>query len=70
MRGVVKSGEALLHVVRALAFTSNELERRIWSEGVTGFYSHFHKLILISKLRSERDQGEQRWRLGDPVGGY
>lgn len=44
MRRVVKSD-------KALAFTLNELERRILSKEVTGFYLYFNRIILISKLR-------------------
>ena len=44
MRRVVKSD-------KALAFTLNELERRILSKEVTGFYLYFNRIILISKRR-------------------
>lgn len=40
MRRVVKSD-------KALAFTLNELERRILSKEVTGFYLYFNRIILI-----------------------
>ena len=62
MRSVVKSHESSLDMVRTSAFTWNELERRILSKGVTGFYLHFNRIILISRLKIEWSQqwGEQR----------
>lgn len=51
MGRAARSGEVLSDILRALAFTPNELERRILSKKVTGFYLYFCRIIPISRLR-------------------
>ena len=70
MRILIKSGEALLGIIRTLAFPLNESERRILNKEVTGFDLGFNRIMLISKLRIDGSQEEQRERQGAPFGDY
>lgn len=60
MGRVARSGKVLSGVLKALAFTLNELERRILSKKVTGFYLYFCRITLISRLRIEWAERAQK----------
>lgn len=53
----------MLDIVRTLAFTLNELERKILSKELTRVYLYFNRFILISNLRID-------WGGEDRSGGW
>ena len=67
MRILIKSGEALLGIIRTLAFPLNESERRILNKEVTGFDLGFNRIMLISKLRIEWGSGRTEVETGRPI---